>query len=256
MSAKKNGAHAHTYKKQVKEDFFGFNKLPEKWQKPAKIASVAVVAILLIALILDQFDLLHWMGGRLRYYNGKVYGVSTPDNSEGPYTLVAKRGSGKSAKYYAAGSFTEPGEGYTRDDDYVTTTDEYAREYYYRPVEDKGVYLYSVQGVYSDAKERHEFDINTNTSAQDDGSTVFTGEEFEGVNAQGLKYYGIVREPYAESYDTSTPIHKMCLTFVESDPDHCVMVGVFARARSTGSIAANEVLIEAAREFIDLVGKP
>ena len=110
--------------------------------------------------------------------------------------------------------------------------------------------------MYSDAKERHEFDINTNTSAQDDGSTVFTGEEFEGVNAQGLKYYGIVREPYAESYDTSTPIHKMCLTFVESDPDHCVMVGVFARARSTGSIAANEVLIEAAREFIDLVGKP
>ena len=256
MSAKKNGAHAHTYKKQVKEDFFGFNKLPEKWQKPAKIASVAVVAILLIALILDQFDLLHWMGGRLRYYNGKVYGVSTPDNSKGPYTLVAKTGDGKKTKYYSTGTLAIPGEGYVRDDEYTNSNDKNKRDYAYRPAEDKGIYLVTVQGVYSDALERHEFDKNYNTTVQEDGSTVFTGNIFEGTNAQGLKYHGIVRAPSTEPYDTAIPMRKFCFVYVESDPDHCVMIGVFARARTVAGLADDEAIIQTAREFADLIGKP
>ena len=256
MSAKKNSAHAYANKKKAKDDFFGFSKLPEKWRKPAQIASAAIVGLLLAALILNQFDLLHWMGGRLRYYNGKVYGVAIPENSDGPYTLVARKGNSSSARYYTAGTFTEPGEGYTRDDDYMTTNDKYAREYYYRPAEDQSIYMISVQGVYSNAKERHEFDISSNTAVEEDGSETFTGRIFEGENAQGLKYYGVVRAPNTEPYDYSYPMRKLCFTFVESDPDHCVLIGVFSRARSAGGLADDEDIIQKAREFADLIDKP
>ncbi len=223
-----------------------------EWMRAHRLASALIgagVLALIALLVLNHFDAFHSLYGRLRCYNGKVYGAE-------PNQVISRVTRGRGRDYYVSGTFTEP-EDYEADAEFAVQIDKNLRAWAYRDNTGGSIYLMSVQGGPTDALTARETQMQGYTGVNEEGETVVKGIPFEGDNAKGIHYYGAVGpleiEPYASD---GNYFRKQCFVFLDTAKNRNVFVGVFAKSKSGTGIASDEEMIARAMEFAELVDKP
>ena len=223
-----------------------------QWIREHKLASALIGAgalVLIALLILNHFDAFHSLFGRLRCYNGKVYGAE-------PNQIISRVSRGKGYDYYVSAIFTEP-EGYEPDLEFAVQTDKNLHGWAYRDDSGSSIYLMSVQGGSANAQSAQQTQMRGYTGVNEEGETVVKGTPFEGITSKGIKYYGAVGPIEIEYYVTDGNYYrKMCFAFLDTGKNRDVVIGVFAKAKSGSGLASDEEMIARAVEFAELADLP
>ena len=220
-----------------------------KAHRPASLLIGVCAALLVLILILNAFDLFYFLGGRLRYFNGRVYGTQEND-------IVSRMGVSRDNRFCISGVFDPPAD-YARDERFFSSFDSNLHSWAYADDSDSSIFLMTVQGGNMNAKDLHAAQISAFTKEDENGQSVLSGREFTGTNAGGIPYYGLARPVQLEPYDEEGQYYRrQCFVYLDSADEACACVGVFAKAGNPAKLASDEEMIERALEFVNRISLP
>ena len=209
----------------------------------------ACAALLILILILNALDLFYFLDGRLRYFNGKVYGTQEND-------IVSRVGAARDNRFCISGVF-DPSTEYPMDEQFFSYIDNNLHCWAYKDDSDSSIFLMTVQGGHLSAKDLHAAQISAYTEVDENGQSVLSGKEFTGTTAKGIPYYGLARPVQLEPYDEAGNYYRrQCFVYLDTVDDACACVGVFAKSGDPAVLASDEELIGRALEFADRISLP
>lgn len=238
--------HSRTHAKKVtpKKERTLFIDLPAKTQKTIGLIVAGVIVLLFACVILKQYDLLPKFNGRLRYYDGEIYGVEDG-------ILYANKSKTTKARIFPVAEYCDP-EGYVSDVEAIrssskATTICLGREV--KPVEetDKRLVYITVKGVEMPWDDKVESILPYNSVTNEDG-TVVPPEQFEGESENGLKFKAVLNKG---QYNQATGYYeRFMLCYVKAGHGCSVSVIPVFRAASEDQLPDAQYMLDIAKDVM------